>query len=150
MENNTRTRVLQHLLVQDFTLYTTEAAVCMVLQGSLTLYALDHAWAVEMDPLSWSHIDRLIDLESTPLIVQLRGAAETCRTQQTMGALMHTQGAWLLMPLDVASVRGARMRIEEAVIRGLQPPTDKLQAFGDEQLLQEARRRKLVVKALQD
>ena len=143
-ENNSRTRVLQHLLVQDFTLYTAEAVACLLLQGSTTLLDPDHAWVVEIRPDDHAHFDRLIGTEPPPLVATLLAAAETCRQQRRTGALMFTQGASLFMPLDVQSVRGARMRIEAAVILGKRPPTEKLEAFGDEQFLQEARRRKLI------
>jgi hypothetical protein len=146
MENTTNTRALQHLLVQGFTLYTAEAATSMLLGGSTTLADPAHAWAVEFDASSWKHTDTLLGNVPEAVYQVFAAAAETCKQQQTSGVLTHTQGASLFSRLLPADVAGVRMKIETAVILGKQPPTEKLEAFGDEAIQREAKRRGLLPK----
>lgn len=141
-----QTRARQHLLVQGYTLYTAEAAVSLLLLGSTTLLDPEHAWAVEMDQTSWNHTDRLLGQVDSPLQQLLSASAETCRQGGQPGVLLHTQGATMLTQLRTNDVRNSRMTIEQAVILGHQPPTEKLQAFGDEAIQREAQRRGIIPK----
>jgi hypothetical protein len=56
----------------------------------------------------------------------------------------HVAGEKLILPLDPAVVRDARVRIEAAVTLGKAPPAEKLEAFPDELIQREARRRGLL------
>lgn len=52
-------------------------------------------------------------------------------------------GMQLMVPLEVNEVRDARLKLETAVTLQLAPPTEKLEAFPDEMLRRELKRRKL-------
>lgn len=139
-------RARQHLLIQGFTLYTAEAAVALLLCGSQTLLNPDHAWAVEVRPNSWTFTDQLLGKVDSKLYDLFAAAAETCRVSNKPGSLLCTQGTTLLVPLDVPSVQGARLTIESAIMLQKQPPTEKLEAFSDDALRKEARKRGLLEK----
>ncbi len=52
-------------------------------------------------------------------------------------------GQQLLVPLEVEHVRDARLKLETAVTLGLAPPRQPLDAYPDELIEREAKRRKL-------
>lgn len=145
------TRARQHLLLQGFTSYTAEAAVSLVLQGQSSLDDVNHAWSVELNPQSWRHTERLATAETlSPLAQLLMGAGETCRQDAATGVLCCVVGATLLEKLEPAAVQGVRMRIEAAIALGKQPPVEKLEAFSDEAIEKEAKRRKKAEKAKEE
>lgn len=151
MENKTPVRAMQHLLVQGFTLYTAEAAVCMLLRGSPTLANPDHAWACLFDKSSWEFTDSMLGSVNDAVYQVFAAAAETCKQQNVEGALVCTQGVSMFVELLPAEMLGIRMKIETAIILGKQPPLEKLEAFGDEAIQREAKRRGLLkTKASED
>ena len=137
------TRARQHLLIQGFTLYTCEAAVAMLALSSGTLSDPSHAWSVEFDERSLLYTSLLPP--GSPFAAELAEGA-VAAAGGARHVLNHTQGGLLLVPLDVGDVRDSRMRIEAAVALGKAPPVEKLQAFGDEMLLAEARKRGLALR----
>lgn len=132
-------RALQHLLVQGFTLYTTAAAVGVRLLDSGILDNPEHAWAIQFDRRSLEHTSRLP--ESDPLRATFADAAVRSAAPDAQHVVCHTQGALLMVPLKVADVRTARMRIEAAIALGKAPPAERLEAFPDELIEREAARR---------
>jgi hypothetical protein len=120
MPQEPETRARQHLLLQGFTLYTCEAAVALLLLGSLTLIDPAHAWAVEFDAGSQAHTSKLS--EDSDVASQLRRGALMASGGQRH-VLTHTRGGLLLVPLQVGDVRTSRTRIEDAVALSRVPPT---------------------------
>src|SRR5688572_21893596 len=56
----------------------------------------------------------------------------------------HVSGEKIILPLDPAVILDARLRIEAAVMLGKTPPAEKLEAFPDELIQREAKRRGLI------
>ena len=139
MMTNDATRAKQHLLVQGFTLYTAESAVCTRLVSRELLDDPSSTWAVLFDARS---LDWTAQLAEDDLLAEDFGAAAV-RSSGSGGVhvLCCTAGARLLVPLTVADVRSARMRIEAAVAANMAPPAERLEAFPDELIEREARRR---------
>lgn len=136
---NNHCRALQHLLVQGFTLYPAPAAVCTRLVLRPVLDDPGHAWAVYFtrDALVWTgHL-----LDDDPLAA-IFGAAAVRSSASAPHVVCHTQGSMLLVPLEVADVRRIRMRIEAAIALGKTPTADRLEAFPDELIEREAKRRR--------
>lgn len=104
------TRALQHLILQGFTLYTSEAVDCMRAQGSVTLNDPTYAYAIVL---------------SDGMVQCFWG------------------GYQMLCELLPAQVRDARQKLETAVTLGLAPPTQALDAYPDEMIAREAKRRRL-------
>jgi hypothetical protein len=134
------TRATQHLLVQGFTLYPCAAAVCSRLTARGLLDDPSHAWAVLCDSRSLDWTAMLAD--DDPLKPLFVDAAVRSATPTTPHVVCHTQGGWLLLPLVTVDVRDARMRIEAAVALGKAPPAERLEAFPDELIEREAKRRR--------
>lgn len=133
------TRAIQHLLVQGFTPYSCAAAVCTRLVAPRVLDNPDHSWAVACNPGSLEWTAMLSD--DDPLKAELGEAAVRSANPKTPHVLCHTAGTRLLVPLTVDDVRDARMRIEAAVALGKAPPAERLEAFPDELIEREAKRR---------
>lgn len=130
---------MQHLLVQGFTLYTAPAAVCTRLAARTLLDNPAHAWAVYFagDALHWTgHL-----AEDDPLRQIFADAAVRATRPGPPHVVCHTRGSTLLVPLDVAHARDARMRIEGAIALGAAPPPERLEAFSDEMIEREAQKR---------
>jgi len=111
MAQSKETRALQHLLLQGFTLYTSEAADALRARGPSSLDDPAHAYAVVLGS----------------------GMVQCC-----------WGGAQLLVPLATDDVRDARLKLETAVTLRLAPPVEKLEAFPDELIQREAKRRGLL------
>lgn len=139
MNIDEQTRALQHLLVQGFTLYTAAAAVATRLMDRAILDDPDHAWAVTFERVSLIHTAKLD--ESDPLAAPFADAAVR-GANKTPHVICHTQGGTLLVPLLVGDVRSARMRIEAAIALGKAPTAERLEAFPDELIEREAKRRR--------
>jgi hypothetical protein len=139
MMNTDLTRALQHLLVQGFALYPCAAAVCMRRLEPAILTNPNHAWAVYFDTRSLDYTAKLDP--NDPLIAVFADAAVRSASPKTPHVVCHTQGGWLLVPLTVTDVRSARMRIEAAIALGKAPPAERLEAFPDEMIQREAKRR---------
>jgi hypothetical protein len=131
------TRATQRLLVQGFILYPCAAAVSTRLVARSLLDDPNHAWAVLCDSRSLDWTAMLAD--DDPLKAQLAEAAVRS-TSGAPHALCHTQGGLLLVPLGPDTLN-ARMRIETAVALGKAPPAERLEAFPDELIEREAKRR---------
>ena len=58
----------------------------------------------------------------------------------------HVAGQKVIVPLEPAIVRDVRMRLEAAIITGSAPAAEKLEAFPDELIRREAKRRGLLKK----
>lgn len=136
------TRAIQHLLIQGFTLYTCTAAVCTRLVSRAVLDDPAHSWVVICGPnsLQWTAMLQ----EDDPLRSHLAEAAVRSADPKTPHVVCHTAGSTLLVPLTVADVHDARLRIEAAVILGKSPPAEKLEAFPDELIEREAKKRGLL------
>jgi hypothetical protein len=133
------TRATQHLIIQGFELYSCAAAVATRFVARHLLDAPAHPWAVVcgIDALQWVAMLP----EDDPLKAELGEAAVRSSNPKTPHVLCHTQGERLLVPLVVTDVRDARMRIEAAVMLGKAPPAERLEAFPDELIEREAKRR---------
>lgn len=131
-------RAKQHLLVQGFTLYTCEAAVCTRLLAPAILDDPAHTWAVLFNSKSQYYTaqlrpdDGLLQAFSEAALRAATGAPQV---------LCSAQGETLLLPLEVTDVRSARVRIEAAVVMKLSPPAERLEVYPDELIEQEAKRR---------
>jgi hypothetical protein len=136
---STGTRATQHLLVQGFTLYTCAAAVATRLVAPELLDEPEHPWAVLFDSSSLDWTAMLP--EGDPLRAELAESAVRSADPKTPHVLCHVSGARLMVPLMPADVRDARMRIESAVTLSLSPPPERLEAYPDELIEAEARRR---------
>jgi hypothetical protein len=132
------TRATQRLLVQGFTLYPCAAAVSTRLVARSVLDDPGHAWAVLCDSRSLDWTAMLP--EDDPLKAQLAEAAVRSADPAAPHVLCHTQGGLLLVPLGPDTLN-ARMRIEAAVALGKVPPAERLEAFPDELIELEAKRR---------
>jgi hypothetical protein len=132
------TRATQRLLVQGFTLYSCAAAVSTRLVARSLLDDPNHAWAVLCDSRSLGWTATLPD--DDPLKAPLGEAAVHSADPLTPHVLCHTQGGLLLVPLGPDTLN-ARMRIEGAVALGKAPPVERLEAFPDELIEREAKRR---------
>lgn len=140
MQINAHGRALQHLLVQGFTLYTAPAAVCTRLVDRALLDDPAHAWAVYFTPgaIRWTGALPVDD----PLRDVFGEAAVLSGAPATPHVVCHTQGGRLLLPLEVNDVRDARLRVEAGVALGKAPPAERLEAFPDELIEREAKRRR--------
>jgi hypothetical protein len=136
---STETRATQHLLVQGFTLYTCAAAVATRLVAPRLLDGPEHTWAVLFDSSSIEWTAMLP--EDDPLRAELAESAVRSADPKTPHALCHASGARLMVPLLPADVRDVRMRIESAVALSLSPPPERLEAYPDQLIEAEARRR---------
>jgi hypothetical protein len=136
---STETRATQHLLVQGFTLYTCAAAVATRLVAPRLLDGPEHTWAVLFDASSLGWCAQLP--KDDRLIEHFAEAAVRSSNPKTPHVLCHTLGDFLVLPLDVTDVRHARMLIESAVALGKAPPAERLEAFPDELIEREAKRR---------
>lgn len=139
------TRARQHLVIQQFTTYTTEAAVCMLMAGSQTLVNPRNSWVCEITPSDWQYLAQLQlgpdDFVEKQLVQTLIQAAASCRENGTIGVVFFVSGVTLFEPLTEERVLDARQRIEAAIALGKQPPAEKLEAFSDEAIAFEAKRR---------
>lgn len=133
------TRAIQHLLVQGFTIHSCAAAVCTRLTAPRLLDDPSHAWAVLCDASSLEWVALLP--QDDPLKADLGEASVRSADPNTPHVLCHTAGGRLLVPLAVPDVRDARMRIEAAVALGKAPAAERLEAFPDELIEREAKRR---------
>jgi hypothetical protein len=142
MQQSARTRSLQHLLLQGFTLYPCHAAVCVWLASPSVLLDASHPWAIAFDTNDSHWMSNIPSGDSEPRALALMREASVRAATEPM-ALVHAMGEFLVLPLEVPEVRNARMRIEAAVTLGKAPPTEKLGAFSDKAIEAEvARRRK--------
>jgi hypothetical protein len=137
MNTDPTCRALQHLLVQGFTLYTCPAAVCTRLAAPALLDSLEHAWAVTFDADSQRWVAALPEIDSLSSVF----VEASIKAVATPHVVCHTQGETLVLPLEATDVRQARMRIESAVILKLAPPVERLEAYPDELIEREAKRR---------
>lgn len=137
MPQSKETRAIQHLLVQGFEILPCYAAVSTLLVAPSRLHsgtpiaiccgAESSAWA-EMLP------------DDEPLKEAIRAAAQL--GAEAPHAVCCAQGACLVVALDPAGpVRDALARIRGAIETGRAPPAEKLEAFGDEALEAEYKRR---------
>lgn len=134
MEVSPETRALQHLLVQGFTLYPARAAICTRLVDKSILDNPGHVWAVFFEqPLTFALP------EEDGLAQIFFQAAQSATSQQVV--ICHSQGSYLLVPLTVTDVREAKMKIDSAVAVGMAPPEEKLEAFPEELIEREYKRR---------
>jgi len=116
MNTNANTRAIQHLLVQGFTPYTCQAAVCTRLHAPLVLET--HPWAVIMERGAALWCERL--LEDDEMRPHFLAAAEAASPVQP-SVLCCYKGTFLVLPLLVDEVRHARARLEVANNLGVQP-----------------------------
>jgi len=138
MSQNANTRALQHLLLQGFTPYTCQAAVCTRLQAPLVLET--HPWAVVMERGAALWCGRLLD--DDPMRPRFLEAAEGASQAQPR-VLCHYDGIFLALPLVVDEVRHAQARLEIAKNLSVVPTSlDGLAAVPDDILKLELRRRK--------
>lgn len=134
------TRATQHLVRQGFTLIPCGAAVCTRIVARAYLDNPELPWAVLFDPESMQWTPAMAD--DDPLKEIFANASVRSATPKSPHVVCHTQGAYALLPMVVADVRDARMNIEAAVALGKSPPTDRLEAFSDDAIEREAKRRK--------
>lgn len=140
MPQDPTTRARQHLLLQGFTIYPCHAAVCVALVARGVLGDPGRAWAIEFgaDSQRWTS---MLPNDDDSLLAQSMRQAALMASADSPHVLTHTRGGLLLTPLAVTDVREARMRIEAAVALGKTPAAERLEAFPDELIEREARRR---------
>lgn len=139
MNNDATCRALQHLLVQGFTTYPYTAAVCTRLLLREVLDDPNHPWAVTFDARAQQLVSQM--KEDDPLLPVFAEAA----LKSVSGGrhvVCATQGGTICVPLEVADVKSVRMRIEAAVAMRMSPPPERLSAYPDELIEQEAKRRR--------
>jgi len=130
-------RATQHLLIQGFAIHYAPAAVCTRIVARGLLDNTEAPWAVVFyrGALTWTAGMAADD----PLAAEFAEAAVRAETEPMV--LCQVAGGRLLLPLTVADVKDARMRIEAAVALELAPPAERLEAFPDELIQREAERR---------
>lgn len=137
---NAEGRALHFLLNQGFTLYSVPAAVCTRIAYSRQLLDnTEHAWAVYFTPDALTWTPHMVDED--PLKAVFSDAAVRSSSPGTPHVLCHAAGGAMLVPLTVPDVRDIRVRIESAVTMRLAPPPERLEAYPDELIEREAKRR---------
>lgn len=149
MNQPSRIRCAQHLLVQGITVYPCHAAVCIWLGAPQVLSRPDYAWAVEFDAQSLFWTTSIPESDQSRVALLLREGAIRA-SDGTSLVLCHVAGDYLLVPMEVNEVRGIRLRIEAAVIRGKPPSPEKLEAFSDEMLEAELAKRGKQISPVED
>lgn len=138
MNINANCRALQHLLVQNFTLYTCPAAVALRLVAPPALEG--HAWAVQLDHRSGPWCEQL--KEDDPWRQTFIDAANLAGPKVPF-VLCHRDGQFLACQMKTQDVRHVMARLEVAKNLDVVPTSlEGLVAVPDEVLEQEVRRRK--------
>jgi hypothetical protein len=139
MTQSKETRAIQHLLLQGFDVLPCYSAVCTLLVDRTQLDNPARLWAVICDRDSLTWITRLPETEP------FREGLLDCATKASSGqqhVLCCLQGVLLVTELEPSGpARDARARLQGAIEQGQRPPVEKLEAFGDEAVEAEFRRR---------
>lgn len=139
MSADANCRAMQHMLLQGFTLYTAQAAVCTRVLAPSLLEDPEHAWAAIFDVQAQVWMQHIPENDRYLLVF---AEAALKATNGGHHVVCHTQGETLVLPMEVSDVRAARMRIEAAVVMKTAPPVERLTAYPDELIEQEAKRRR--------